>query len=458
MYDIASTSTNARPVPQSHPRLRQRLKNAAYDILRAYFDNTTHHPTAEQCNELAAQVRQLVGCESCTPEQVRKYFEWKRGTYAKGRENVSSAQDASAAHGRVVVEVETNLKTGVVPKTALSLEAQEQGPVKGRPTEGGRGVKHRKYDRLGKDAYKVLDDFFTTVTQYPTTEQCQDLFEKVQHLPGCEQCTLKKVRRYFARKRIHASQIKLGAHVDEDSKHDAIILEPDIDASPSTSTTTSISANAFTKTNTSQPSTTTATNENLARNAAPSRVEPYTFVYDKTMRLLTPVALQTQRKVMFVAGNPRPAHPPAEQQPPAPLSRKCKQELIEPPLSPFSEPLTAMVDQLETTERPSEGLMCKEMHTDPAPSRRPTRPVLASISTQATTPSPIMDPGILDLAAALRKVLKQAPQAAPDRGPRTFAELSRWCVGGGALGGWQSGIGQTSEARGRLEEDADDRL
>ncbi|KAI0737393.1 hypothetical protein C8Q80DRAFT_320656 [Daedaleopsis nitida] len=143
MSDASTSTALIKLKSQTRPRLQQRLTTTAYALLSAYFENITRTPTAEQYNDLFAQVRQLPGCDECKPGQVRKYFERKRNNTGKFRE--------------VVPKVE-----GEDPQLQPVEPVREQtggsdARAGGLPMEGESKTKPRKSDRLCKDAYKILD-------------------------------------------------------------------------------------------------------------------------------------------------------------------------------------------------------------------------------------------------------------------------------------------------------------
>ncbi|KAI0737394.1 hypothetical protein C8Q80DRAFT_320657 [Daedaleopsis nitida] len=186
----------------------------------------------------------------------------------------------------------------------------------------------------------------------------------------------------------------------------------------------------------------------------------------------TVLAPPAQNELVFISENSWPAVESAEQHPPAPLSRACKEELIEPslhdiPQPPYSKDPPSMVDQTQTSEQAYEST-CGEMDIDlPAqptslanvaqadgavedpmlfPTSSTTRPALAPISTQATAPLS-QSPAIFDLADQLRRIIGKMP--GPQPVPRTFAELGRWCGEKRTTLSPATGVVDVSEWRGR---------
>ncbi|KAI0713908.1 hypothetical protein C8Q76DRAFT_472016 [Earliella scabrosa] len=55
--------------------------------------------------------------------------------------------------------------------------------------------------KLTKDAYAILQDFFHNVTRYPTKSQREQLAAQISALPGCSNLPQQKVQQYFTNKR-----------------------------------------------------------------------------------------------------------------------------------------------------------------------------------------------------------------------------------------------------------------
>ncbi|KAM5541496.1 hypothetical protein V8D89_004686 [Ganoderma adspersum] len=64
---------------------------------------------------------------------------------------------------------------------------------------------------LPMEAYTVLRTYCTQVTRHPSKAQFQELVAKIQHIPGCEDCQIRKLRAYFKERRKTEARAQLAA-------------------------------------------------------------------------------------------------------------------------------------------------------------------------------------------------------------------------------------------------------
>ncbi|KAI1782030.1 hypothetical protein LXA43DRAFT_552236 [Ganoderma leucocontextum] len=64
---------------------------------------------------------------------------------------------------------------------------------------------------LPKEVYTVLRSYFTQVTRHPTKLQFEELVVTIQHIPGCEECQIRKLRAYFKQRRKTEARAHLAA-------------------------------------------------------------------------------------------------------------------------------------------------------------------------------------------------------------------------------------------------------
>ncbi|KAI0740015.1 hypothetical protein C8Q76DRAFT_790502 [Earliella scabrosa] len=57
-------------------------------------------------------------------------------------------------------------------------------------------------NHIPKTARRILDGFYRNISTQPNHEQLDDLREQISHIPGCEACTVSRLRMYYTKKRL----------------------------------------------------------------------------------------------------------------------------------------------------------------------------------------------------------------------------------------------------------------
>ncbi|KAI1786150.1 hypothetical protein LXA43DRAFT_1034874 [Ganoderma leucocontextum] len=222
---------------------KKHLPKEAYGILKDYFFNVNRWPKKHERLELAAKVHTVPGSEGYTPKNIEGYFANLRKQHRQTSDVVVKREiveaplsldaDETAVNGATIAEDLSSISTAPKkkrksrtthvgesqattsatsaqhPLSTASTEASLSGIV--APTHMGSPpsassvpstkTNQKKRNRIKVEGYKIINDFFTNVSRYPTASQKVELLAAVTSIKGCEGYTLEKLTGYFSRRR-----------------------------------------------------------------------------------------------------------------------------------------------------------------------------------------------------------------------------------------------------------------